>query len=334
LPPGSPLSQSALKRHLRRLDRRARRLAGGTLRALRGDSSVLLQAIRPAPLLIADKTYNTSHVDYEPELARNYPNRMSNPDLPCTNPIFIELKKRANGDVVPESTWHEVRAEVMEEARTVAGFEQIMERKASIEQYLAEQSRRYGAHYVAGWVNLVDAQFLYWAVRRARPKVIVQTGVCNGLSSAFIMLALAKNGPDGQLYVIDLPRVLNPRDPAWTVRGKVYGEVICEGKSSGWIVPEIYHDRFHVDAGDAKVLLPPLVDRLENIDMFFHDSDHSYAHMMFEFEEVVRKLVPDATVLADDIGWNTSLWDFADKYKLPGYNYLGTVGLAFLRGKA
>ena len=33
----------------------------------------------------------------------------------------------------------------------------------------------------------------------------MQTGVCNGLSSAFMMLALAKNGPEGKLYVVDLP---------------------------------------------------------------------------------------------------------------------------------
>lgn len=58
---------------------------------------------------------------------------------------------------------------------------------------MAELGRKYGACYQPGWVNLTDAVFLYWLVRRAKPKTIVQTGVCNGLSSAFIMLALAKN---------------------------------------------------------------------------------------------------------------------------------------------
>ena len=38
-----------------------------------------------------------------------------------------------------------------------------------------------------------------------KPRTIVQTGVCNGLSAAFMMLGLVKNGPDGTLHVIDLP---------------------------------------------------------------------------------------------------------------------------------
>jgi predicted O-methyltransferase YrrM len=108
--------------------------------------------------------------------------------------------------------------------------------------------------------------------------------------------------------------------------------VIPQGKSSGWMVPDIYRDRFEVDVGDAKVLLPPLIDRLGEIDMFFHDSDHFYSHMMFEFDEAMRKLAPNSVIVADDISWNASLWDFADKHRLPGYNFRGTLGVAFLPG--
>jgi hypothetical protein len=76
--------------------------------------------------------------------------------------------------------------------------------------------------------------------------------------------------------------------------------------------------------------LPPLLDRLGAIDIFFHDSDHTYGHMMFEFEQAKRKLAPTSVVVADDISWNASLWDFADKYHLPSYNYCGSIGVAFL----
>ena len=89
-------------------------------------------------------------------------------------------------------------------------------------------------------------------------------------------------------------------------------------------------DRYTVEVGDAKDLLPPLIDRLEAIDMFFHDSDHTYNHMMFEFDQAMRKLAPDGVIVADDISWNASLWDFADKYRLPSYNYCGSMGVAFL----
>jgi predicted O-methyltransferase YrrM len=111
--------------------------------------------------------------------------------------------------------------------------------------------------------------------------------------------------------------------------GEVYGVAIPEGRSSGWIVPDIYRDRFHVQVGDAKELLPKLVDRVDRIDLFFHDSDHTYNHMMFEFNEAMRKLVPGGVVLADDISWNASLWDFADARGVPSYNFRGTMGAAF-----
>jgi predicted O-methyltransferase YrrM len=95
------------------------------------------------------------------------------------------------------------------------------------------------------------------------------------------------------------------------------------------MVPDIYRDRFHVQTGDAKVLLPPLIDSLDSIDLFFHDSDHTYDHMMFEFDQAMRKLSPSGLIIADDIAWNSSLWDFAEARGVPGYNYRGSMGAAF-----
>jgi predicted O-methyltransferase YrrM len=213
---------------------------------------------------------------------------------------------------------------------TVPHADLVMQRRQALDQYMADLERRYGARYIPGWVNLEDALFLYWLVRRLQPRTIVQCGVCNGLSSAFMMLALAKNGPEGKLHVIDLPPVFNPKDPEWTVPGRVYGFVIPEGKKSGWIVPEAYRKRFEVQTGDAKALLPPLVDRLPAIDMFYHDSDHTYNHMMFEFREAKRKLVPGGLIVADDLAWNAALWDFADEQSAPAFNFKGKSGVVFL----
>jgi predicted O-methyltransferase YrrM len=166
-------------------------------------------------------------------------------------------------------------------------------------------------------------------VRRVKPKTIVQTGVCNGLSAAFMMLGLVKNGPDGRLHAIDLPPVFNPDDPAWTVEGSVYGFVIPEGKTSGWMVPDAYRDRFEVWSGDTKDLLPEMVEKVGPIDIFYHDSDHIYNHMMFEFHQAKRKLNQGGLVIGDDVSWNASVWDFADEFGVPSYNFKGAVGVAF-----
>lgn len=328
----SSVPQLTLKRRLRRVHRLVRGLMAPAVRAIRGGESSVNDVLSTQPLMFAEKTYNTGHPDYEPELARCYSGRVHNPGCQSSNPLFHEIQKLAWRNSVPNRAWRPILRDAMAEASAIAGFDQVMERKAYIEAYLAELGRRYQSNFVAGWVNLVDAQFLYWIVRRTKPRTIVQTGVSNGLSSAFMMLALAKNGPQGRLHVVDFPYIFNPADPAWTQQGKLHGVVIPEGKSSGWMVPDVYRDRFEVEIGDAKALLPPLIDRVGAIDMFFHDSDHTYGHMMFEFEQVMRKLAPNSVIVADDISWNESLWDFADKYCLPGYNFRATLGMVFLPG--
>jgi predicted O-methyltransferase YrrM len=319
---------------LRRLRRTAGRIRNSIFQPVGRTPRSSLSAVHRAhtmqqPLLRAEKTYNTHHPDYEPELVRNFPGWIMGAEWPCANPVYAAIKRFAFADHVPNAAWWLLLKRAMAEAAAVPGFQQIMERKDFIERYLAELGRTYHAEYFPGWVNLRDALFLYWVVRQLRPKVIVQTGVSNGLSSAFMMLALAKNGDRGALHAIDQGQVFDPNNPDWTRPGEVYGVAIPAGQTSGWIVPDRYRDHCFVEQGDAQVLLPKLVDRLPSIDMFFHDSDHTYVHMMFEFEQIARKLSPGGVIVADDVPWNTSLWDFAEARGVPAYNYRGAMGVAF-----
>jgi predicted O-methyltransferase YrrM len=311
-----------LKRTVKAVLRRVPRRSKAPALALR-------HAMQQMPLLRAERTYNTSHPDYDRYLVRNFPGRIFNHDLPCDNPSFRALARLGRRRNVPNRAWNTVLRAALAEASSVPHAFQVFNRRAFVERYVSELASTYHAHYVPGWVNLDDAIFLYWLVRQAKPRTIVQTGVCNGLSAAFMMLALAKNGPEGRLHVIDLPPVFNPGDPTWTVAGTVYGVIIPEGKTSGWLVPDAYRDRLEVWNGDAKDLLPKMVDKVDFIDFFFHDSDHTYDHMMFEFREVKRKLTKGGLLVGDDVSWNASVWDFADEFQVPSYNFRGTIGVAF-----
>jgi predicted O-methyltransferase YrrM len=281
------------------------------------------------PLLIDEKTYNTSHPDYDATVVRNFPGKILNAEKPSHNPVYQELKRLANGDEVPDAAWTVRLKETLVEAKSDPYADLVVQRREATEQYMAELRRKYHSQYNAGWVNLDAALFLYWLVRRLQPKTIVQCGICNGLSSAFMVLALAANGTEGKLYGIDIPPVFNPKEPFWTGSGQVYGHTIPEGKTSGWMVPEAYRNRLEIREGDSKVLLPKLVENLPAIDLFYHDSDHTYNHMMFEFREAKRKLARGGLVVADDISWNASLWDFADENLVPAYNFKGDVGVTF-----
>jgi predicted O-methyltransferase YrrM len=316
-----------------RVKRTLKRALKPVLMRLPQDGKLQQRAARDAmgeiPLLRADRTYNTYHPDYDGSLVRNYPGRIFNHNIPNDNPTFCALARLRRRRRVPNTAWKPVLDAALAEASSVPHADEVFERRAFVERYVSEIEGKYGGHYVPGWVMLDDALFLYWLVRQAKPRTIVQTGVCNGLSTAFITLALVKNGPEGRLRAIDLPPVFDPADPAWTVAGTVYGVVIPEGRTSGWLIPDAYRHRFEVWNGDAKDLLPKLVDAADSIDFFFHDSDHTYNHMMFEFGEIKRKLAKGGLLVSDDVSWNASLWDFADLFQVPAYNFRGAIGVAF-----
>jgi predicted O-methyltransferase YrrM len=317
----SDLAQSRLRPILRPVLRRLLRRKEAAAR--------LRSAMQQMPLMRAERTYNTAHPDYDRYLVRNFPGRIFNHNIPRDNAAFHALSRVGRRRYVSQRAWRPVLGAALAEASSVPHADQVFERRVFVERYVSELEGKHGGHYVPGWVMLDDALFLYWLVRQAKPRTIVQTGVCNGLSAAFMMLALVKNGPEGTLRAIDLPPVFDPADPAWTVRGTVYGVIIPEGKTSGWLIPDAYQHRFEVWNGDAKDLLPKLVDAVDSIDFFFHDSDHTYDHMMFEFHEVRRKLAKGGLLVSDDVSWNTSLWDFADLFQVPAYNFRGAIGVAF-----
>ena len=55
------------------------------------------------------------------------------------------------------------------------------------------------------------ARLCYAVVRAMRPQVVVETGVCYGVTSSFTLGALEENG-SGMLYSIDLPLLAKEAD--------------------------------------------------------------------------------------------------------------------------
>ena len=200
---------------------------------------------------------------------------------------------------------------------------------AWMEEWISDLNDRSSGTYYPGWVGKDDAMFLYWYIRQTNPKVVVQTGVCNGLSSAYIAMALERNGAEGKLYAIDLTHIYDPNDPRMNEH-VIYGVIIPEDKTSGWIIPESLDHRVEIIQGDAKKELPTLLDQLGEVDVFYHDSDHSYSHMMFEMKLVQQYLREGGSILCDDVSWNKSTWDFARENGYPAYNYEGSIGVVFM----
>jgi predicted O-methyltransferase YrrM len=148
---------------------------------------------------------------------------------------------------------------------------------------------------------------LYSLLRELRPQVAVETGVCNGVSTAFLLLALERNG-DGALYSIDLPEVAGEEYEQGTFWDGKGGAVIPPGKEPGWMVPPDLRQRWQLVLGRSQDALPPLLEQVGEIDFFMHDSEHSYECMSFEFDTAWDALRADGAIVADDVTVN-SAWD-------------------------
>jgi len=134
----------------------------------------------------------------------------------------------------------------------------------------------------------------YAAVRAFQPEVVVETGVANGVSSAYLLLALLKNNR-GTLFSIGLD------DP----------QFLPFGKSLGWAVPERLRYRWKLIFGDAREVLPKLLVDIGSIDVFIHDSLHTYEHMLWEYRAAYPHLHPGGLLLSDDATWNSAFPEFA-----------------------
>ncbi len=144
---------------------------------------------------------------------------------------------------------------------------------------------------------------LYVVTRACRPSVVVETGVLNGFGSAFILQAL-QDESKGALHSVDRP----PTESHIIAQGTT---PLPAGKAPGWAIPDALRARHELHLGAAEVVLPKLLAQLSSIDVFLHDSDHAYAHVMFEVGLAWHYLVPGGALLVDNVEQNSAFVDFA-----------------------
>jgi predicted O-methyltransferase YrrM len=146
--------------------------------------------------------------------------------------------------------------------------------------------------------DLLLARTCYALCRILNPNVVVETGVAYGVSSAFILQALAVNGR-GRLASVDLPPL--------AVDGDNY---------VGLLVPADLRLRWILRRGQTSRVLPELLAELGSIDMFVHDSLHTYATMRREFALALEKLRRPGVLVSDDVQDNSAFAEVLEQAPL------------------
>lgn len=230
--------------------------------------------------------------------------------MPFSMPQGARRAVAALGDrrATPDLRW--VASLVDRPAEALAPMVEELAEMAGTAELVREAHRRGGRSFYAQFRAPFD---LYLMVRALRPQHVVETGVSSGVSSAFALLGLRRNG-EGELHSIDMPiqqaraRLARDEPPV----------CVPPGASSGWAVPDELRASWDLRLGPSQELLPRLVRGLPRIDLFLHDSFHSPKHLTFELETVRRRLRPGSLVLADNTQWTGNAFDlFARSLGVP-----------------
>jgi len=172
-------------------------------------------------------------------------------------------------------------------------------------EYYAKKSEGIGS------VDIESGMLLYMLIRTLHAETVVETGVARGISSSFILKALDWNN-SGKLFSIDL----HCRE----------GVAVPVGKKLGWAIPEELKYRWNLLLGESMKVLPKLLSELRSIDIFFHDSRHTYKNMMNEYNIVWPYLRYGGLLLSDDATSNDAFLDFADRVKQKPIIMFGRIG--------
>jgi len=153
---------------------------------------------------------------------------------------------------------------------------------------MAEMIRRRDAFGSEGLMGALDCATLYALTRWQRPAVVVESGGFVGMSSAFILKALA----DEKLAT-----------------AKLYSIEWCKDCEQGALIPDELRPQF-----------VPLRRKVEDfarsdelpscIDMFLHDSSHSYRHMLWEFRQFWQRLRDGGLLVSHDVHINAAFPEF------------------------
>jgi len=134
--------------------------------------------------------------------------------------------------------------------------------------------------------------FLYGLCKIMKPDVVVETGVAYGQSSSYILQALKENNK-GILYSID--NIFRP----WESLDMI-----------GDTIPQNLRKRWKLVVGSSVVKLEETLQSIKTVDVFLHDSLHTYKNMLFEYNTSWSFIKKNGFLISDDVSENNAFLDF------------------------
>jgi cephalosporin hydroxylase len=194
-----------------------------------------------------------------------------------------------NEEKDPDTDWVADLAGVPVTAARSAIEEAINE--TALYRHLTREHRAEGRR---SYVEIDAPLELHALVQLLRPRHVIEVGVSSGVSSAYILAALERNGA-GTLHSVDRPS--RPRSPTKSRGGTSWS--LPPGRMSGWAVPSRLKGRWDLRMGDKADVLPLLAKELPTAELFVYDVPHDCLESVREFQALDPLLPKGAVAIVD-----------------------------------
>ncbi|MEM3829628.1 MAG: class I SAM-dependent methyltransferase [Conexivisphaerales archaeon] len=173
---------------------------------------------------------------------------------------------------------------------------------SKIEQELATRNLIMNKVYPDNYAVERGARLILYAlVRTERPEIFLETGVANGVSS-FVILSAMRHNNKGKLISFDISENV--------------GNLVTDDLKGRWELQIIRKPM-------RKEFLEKLA-QIGNIDMFLHDSDHSYKWQKFEYKTALNHIKSGGFLLSDDIDSSYAFLELVRDLECKGYMLVDT----------
>jgi predicted O-methyltransferase YrrM len=140
--------------------------------------------------------------------------------------------------------------------------------------------------------NPKTLELLSLLVSDIRPNVVVETGIANGTSTRSILNAFKDN------------MLITSKLFSFDIDSRVATNDLLENSQFNFV---LVGETSFADA----------MAEIEVIDIFYHDSDHSYENQMLEYTLAWEKIRKGGALVSDDINWSNAFLDFCKRVGRP-----------------
>lgn len=174
---------------------------------------------------------------------------------------------------------------------------EVLEALAGSENPKRDTRKEEGALFPGFYDSGVRVQeLLSLLVANFRPRTIMETGVAHGRSTQAFLDEIASVQALDESFACALHSIdVDPRT-----------------QSGQWSSNPLW--TFHLLTPQNQ--LRDIFEKVGEIDLFFHDSDHGYRNQMLEYELAWQHLAPGGILISDDVSWSNAFLHFARQQNL------------------